>query len=112
MKWEKITSPEQLKLKGIKIETVMEKSSVNSIALTDSDGNAIIVQAGSGYSEFKVLIPAAPEKVKRYRVTANVAEIPVSKDFDSEYDAKAKARELSSSAEEGTVKVQEVEVEV
>lgn len=111
MKYETVKTPNQLKLEGVSIKAVMVKETVKSLEFTDSKGNAIIIQTGTGYSEFSVMVPAAPEKVKKFQVSGEVAGVPVSAVFEHEFEAKDKQRELERATNQDGFAVEPIEIE-
>lgn len=109
MKYKKITHPSDLKLEGVDIKTVMVGTEFISAEMTDKTGRKILFAKGS-YSSFDVMTPAPPETVKKFRVSASVAAIPVTQDFESEYEAQDKKRELDRVADDATMVPVEVEI--
>lgn len=109
MKWEKVKDSKELQLEGIIIDAVLVGSEVKTIRLTDVKGKCIQIQNTSYATQ--AFVPAPPEKVKKFRVTAKVCGIDVAKDYDEEFEAKQKQRELDALGE-GSPKLEEVEVEI
>jgi hypothetical protein len=109
MVYEKIKDSKQLRLKGIKIEAIIEKKGdCQSVTFTDTEGNSVVCQNGQ-YSNMNVFVVAPPDKVKRFRVTATVADVPIVKDFEGEYEAKNKVADLSRVAEDAKFELVEVD---
>lgn len=88
MKLEKIKSMDDVQLKGIRFEADMVGVEFRRIRATDEDGGMLEFQAVGSYDkEIAVFRKAPPEKVKRYRVSLELAGDKIERVFEKSYDA-------------------------
>ena len=88
----------RLDVKGIEREAVARgwtiESRQNGVNRVVIDG--VVIDSGSVYTALEISIPAPPEMVKRHRLTLAVPSAPevVIGDFEDEYEAQVRGREL------------------
>lgn len=113
MKLKAIDKSADIKLKGIDAEIVVSTSGVIRIVLKDSEGHYLEIEKGD-YSGLSVRVPAPPDKKKVWRLSGKLVNMPIQEDFESDYEASKRLRDLEAAISDGKreLKVEEIEVEV
>lgn len=96
MRFKSVKNAKDLALAGIAFEIEQVDGSVQSLSMTDSDGNLVRLSLRS-YS-LQIEIPAPPKTVKQWQLSGTVLGLPVSLNFKNDYEAKGALEKYRNAA--------------
>ena len=115
MKYHSAKTAKEVVLEGITVEFETRDGSLHSVTLTDKQGNTCKI-AKTDYSTMAALVPAPPEKVKKFQVSGTLKGVStVCETFDSDFEATTRKSEIERAFgyDEGVkLEVSPVEVEL
>lgn len=108
----KKTEARGVKLQGVNIEMEWHDSGLYAVTLTDANGRVLKMSSAYGMT---ALTPAPPEKKTMHVVKGTVRTIntPIREEFENDFEAQQRARELSmADLLDGAATVEKEEMEI
>lgn len=114
MKQQSAKRSSDVRLSGVSVEFVVRDGSIAEVRLTDDVGNECTITAANSYSTtLNVYVPATPKMVKKARLSGVIMGVSVSEDFEEQYEAERRLKEIDENLRDGSateLKVEEIEV--
>lgn len=113
MKYTNVTKQAELEgaLDGVAVRTEFVNNVLSRVELRDAKGGVLVFERTNTYEPVKVLRPAAPKLVDRYRLHGKWKGLDVCEVFKDEHAAERRREEIEGYNETPTLTVEKVKVD-
>lgn len=102
-----------VKLEGVTVEWEWRDAELFGVTLTDAKGSVLKVARHSYSMEALVLAPVEKKTVYAVKGSIRLVNTPLREEFDNDYEAQSRARELSSAdLLDGAATVEKEDIEI
>lgn len=110
----KVTKSSEIAFDGASFDIETVDGQIKSVTVVNQQGHKVKIAADSAYSDLRVLVPAAPKKVKKYSLFISLNGVSEIREiFNDKYEAEARLAAIEKEFDfpAFTNEIKEVEVD-